>query len=467
MRVSACDHLAVAAAKPTRQPAMEWLLESEPNSMATSSRTGHLQDARRACSRRSRSRRRRSRGSPSGRARARSPRCARRRPDPPPVVVGLWGNERISILGFGQVRSMACSRFSKKSESGVSGTWRRSPPAMITEYWWIGYVGSGHRTTSPGPIGHQHEMGQSLFGADHRHALAVGIHAHAAVALVPLGDPAAQVGQPARSRVAVIARVARRVADLVDHVIGRGQVRIAHAQIDHVLTGAPRGVLEGVDLRKHVGRKPVDLVEMVLKRGHDPCSGRTQGPKIIEEIPPAQTASAQTAPRAEPSQSAACALRAAVQDRAGPKPAMGPALGGGQGGRRTHGMAIGEIEPPRTRRRCLLLSAHPGEDRHGVRPPRAPGARRFPTACRARVRSTPRIDVSTPVLPVPGLSAMCAARCGDAAQRDGLGHPRTHRAAVRAHARASVRPAGSRQHPGLLASRERPVAKDEDEGRRG
>ena len=23
---------------------------------------------------------------------------------------------------------------------------------MITEYWWIGYAGSGHSTTSPGPI---------------------------------------------------------------------------------------------------------------------------------------------------------------------------------------------------------------------------------------------------------------------------------------------------------------------------
>ena len=41
----------------------------------------------------------------------------------------------ISIFGFGQVRLYASSRFAMKSVSAVSGTLRRSPPAMITEYW--------------------------------------------------------------------------------------------------------------------------------------------------------------------------------------------------------------------------------------------------------------------------------------------------------------------------------------------
>jgi hypothetical protein len=34
---------------------------------------------------------------------------------------------------------------------GPSGTERRSPFAMMTEYWWIGYVGVGASTTSPEP----------------------------------------------------------------------------------------------------------------------------------------------------------------------------------------------------------------------------------------------------------------------------------------------------------------------------
>ena len=53
-------------------------------------------------------------------------------------VVGFAGNEMISSFGFGQVRASAVSRLSMKSVWGESGTWRRSPPAKITEYWWIG-----------------------------------------------------------------------------------------------------------------------------------------------------------------------------------------------------------------------------------------------------------------------------------------------------------------------------------------
>ena len=39
-----------------------------------------------------------------------------------------------------------------KSVSDCSGTLRRSPPAIATEYWWIGYAGSWQSTTSPGPM---------------------------------------------------------------------------------------------------------------------------------------------------------------------------------------------------------------------------------------------------------------------------------------------------------------------------
>ena len=128
-----------------------------------------------------------------------------------------------------------------KSASGVSGTWRRSPPAMITEYWWIGYAGSGHSTTSPGPIVIEHEVREALLRADHRDRLGVGIELDAVAALVPLADRGAQVGDAARRRVAVVARVARRLADLLDDVRRRRQVGVAHAEVDDVLAGAARG----------------------------------------------------------------------------------------------------------------------------------------------------------------------------------------------------------------------------------
>src|SRR5439155_27099701 len=54
------------------------------------------------------------------------------------IVVGLCGKERISSLAFGHAsRAVSWSR-AKKSPSGVSGTDRRSPSAMTTEYEWIG-----------------------------------------------------------------------------------------------------------------------------------------------------------------------------------------------------------------------------------------------------------------------------------------------------------------------------------------
>jgi len=53
-------------------------------------------------------------------------------------VVGLCGKERIRSLALGQARrAVSCSR-AKKSSPGMSGTERRSPSAITTEYEWMG-----------------------------------------------------------------------------------------------------------------------------------------------------------------------------------------------------------------------------------------------------------------------------------------------------------------------------------------
>ena len=44
----------------------------------------------------------------------------------------------MSAFGLGQVVRTASWRLARKSVPGMSGMVRRSPPAMITEYWWIG-----------------------------------------------------------------------------------------------------------------------------------------------------------------------------------------------------------------------------------------------------------------------------------------------------------------------------------------
>ena len=66
------------------------------------------------------------------------------------VVVGLWGNERISSFALGQASLAVSWSRAKKSPPGVRGTERRSPSAMTTEYEWIGYVGFGTSAPSPG-----------------------------------------------------------------------------------------------------------------------------------------------------------------------------------------------------------------------------------------------------------------------------------------------------------------------------
>jgi hypothetical protein len=107
---------------------------------------------------------------------------------------------------------------------------------------------------------------QALLGADHRDGLRIRVEVHAVATLVPLGDGGAQVRYAAGSGVAVVARVPRGLADLLDHVRGRRQVGVAHAEVDDVLAGAPRRLHQVDDLRQHVGRQAVQLVEVVADR---------------------------------------------------------------------------------------------------------------------------------------------------------------------------------------------------------
>ena len=54
------------------------------------------------------------------------------------IVVGLCGKERMRSLALGQDRRAASWRRAKKSSPGTSGTERRSPSAITTEYEWMG-----------------------------------------------------------------------------------------------------------------------------------------------------------------------------------------------------------------------------------------------------------------------------------------------------------------------------------------
>ena len=61
----------------------------------------------------------------------------------------------------------------------------------------------------------------------------------------------------------MVARIPRRLDEFVDDVLRRGLVRVAHAQVDDVLSLRPRLRLEVVDDGEDVGRKTLDPVEVV------------------------------------------------------------------------------------------------------------------------------------------------------------------------------------------------------------
>src|SRR3546814_1361859 len=100
------------------------------------------------------------------------------------------------------------------------------------------------------------EVGQPLLGAERDDGLALRVQLDAEAARVVGAERAAQAGDAARGRVAVRARIGQGLRQLVDDVLRRRLVGIAHAEVDYVLAGGARLGLQGVDLGK-IGRAHV------------------------------------------------------------------------------------------------------------------------------------------------------------------------------------------------------------------
>ena len=109
----------------------------------------------------------------------------------------------------------------------------------------------------------QGQMRHAFLGADRRDHLGVRIEIDLVAVAIPLGHRDAQPRDAARGRVPVILRVLRGLDELVDDVLRRGHVWIAHAEIDHVLAASSSLGLEVVDDRKDVRWKALDSIELV------------------------------------------------------------------------------------------------------------------------------------------------------------------------------------------------------------
>ena len=87
------------------------------------------------------------------------------------------------------------------------------------------------------------EIGEAFLRAKRRNDLRIGIELHAEAPIVITRHRAAQPRYAARGRIAIGARLGRRLAELVDDMLRHRQIRIAHAEVDNVhaldCAGAP------------------------------------------------------------------------------------------------------------------------------------------------------------------------------------------------------------------------------------
>ena len=106
------------------------------------------------------------------------------------------------------------------------------------------------------------DVGKAFLRAQRRHDLGLRIELHAEAPLVIGGLGLAQAVDAARGRIAVGPRLAQRLLQLLQHMRRRRQVRIAHAEVDDVGAGVPRGRLGPVDLLEDVRRQAADAVKI-------------------------------------------------------------------------------------------------------------------------------------------------------------------------------------------------------------
>ena len=129
---------------------------------------------------------------------------------------------------------------------------------------WIGYDGLGTERGVARAEQHPHQVREALLGADGAAHLGVGVELDAELALVEVGDGQPQLRDAPARRVAVVARVAHRLDQLVDGDVGRRDVGVAEAEVDDVVPGAPGLDLQGVDDPEDVRRQRVDPAELHL-----------------------------------------------------------------------------------------------------------------------------------------------------------------------------------------------------------
>ena len=120
----------------------------------------------------------------------------------------------------------------------------------------VSRVRRGHDVA--GADGGEEEMREGVFRADGDDSLFFGIQIDVVVTLVAGADGFAQIGDAARERIAVIARIARRFDKLVYDDFGSLAVGVTHTEVDDIHLGCPCLCAHFVEDGKDVGGQLLD-----------------------------------------------------------------------------------------------------------------------------------------------------------------------------------------------------------------
>lgn len=127
-------------------------------------------------------------------------------------------------------------------------------------------------------IGHQHgiarghgghgQVREPLLAADGDNGLSLGVERDSVAVLIPAADGAAQARDAARDRIAMGIAALGNLNQLVDDMLGRRLIWIAHAEVDDILAARSRRCLQLIDNVENIGRKPLDAAKVGLRRDH-------------------------------------------------------------------------------------------------------------------------------------------------------------------------------------------------------
>ncbi len=176
------------------------------------------------------------------------------------AVVGLCGKDAITTRGKGSATSQRLldagehvAVLDPRVHDGGAGEARRDQVDRVAR--------ARHDGAVAGLEQHPHQVREALLGADRADDVQVGVELHAEDLQVTLADRLAEVRQATARRVAMVRRLRRRLAQLFNRNLGRRDVGVAEAEVDHVAPVAPQLALQLVDRREDVGGEIVDSPE--------------------------------------------------------------------------------------------------------------------------------------------------------------------------------------------------------------